>query len=471
MAKRKYIGPALADLMKPATWATAPMPRNVNDDGRRQRGQAGFRVKPQFASQWLYVTPLRVFVNRDDPTTLFEPKTFNDAVRHFSDVKDTDALMLRLNSVKIDGVANEPGEPPDVITVAKKRLLNIYRPSEVKPVPGDPRRFLRYLRHLFPNRASRRHVERYIATLIARPGVRILYALLLVSKVQGVGKSTLAIIMRELLGAHNCSATTAREITQSDFNSWMAGKRFILVDEVYAGHSAELANTIKPLITMDTVSVNRKFKEPYELSNHAHFLLMSNSRLPLFVEQEDRRWLIPEVTEAKKPQQFWEELHRWLRNGGYGIIAHWAECFVRSKKRGAARTGSHAPHTEAKGRMIEASRSGAEKQLRELSEFLLELGGGDDPKRVILPVSALMEWFRSRDNLSASDRKISERAVLEMLSPSLRVCAGDQRCDTGKRKVTAIINFEKKPEEKWPALVRAGCLWDLTKLREAFDAL
>lgn len=295
------------------------------------------------------------------------------------------------------------------------------------------------------------------------------YALLLVSKVQGVGKSTLAVILRELLGPHNCSMTTAREITQSPFNSWIGGKRLVVVDEVYAGHSAELANTIKPIITGDKVPVNRKFKEPYEVSNHAHFLLMSNSRLPLFLEEEDRRWLIPEVTEAKKPDDYWSDLHRWLRNGGYGIIAHWAECFVRAKKRGAARTGSHAPGTEAKARMIEASRSGAEKQLRELSEYLIAIGSGASPQRVILPVSVLMEWFRNREHLSPSDRKISERAVLEMLSASLRICAGDQRCDLGGRKITAIINFEKRPEDKWPALVRAGCLWDMTKMREAFD--
>jgi hypothetical protein len=467
---KQYVGPALRDLMRPATWATAPVARGVDDEGRRQRGQAGFRIVPQFAKQWLYIEGLDVFVNRRDPRTFFDEKPFNNTVRPFSEVKDTAALMHKLWSVKVDGFAYQPGEPEGVISIGKKRLLNLHVGSGIEPTPGDPRPFLRFLRDFLPNRQSRRHVERWIATLIARPDIRILYALLLVSKTQGVGKNTLVHIVRMLVGLHNCSSTTAKEITGSAFNTWIAEKRLVEVDEVYAGHSSELANTIKPLITGTEVPVNRKFKEPYNIANWAHFVLMSNSRLPLFVEEQDRRWLVPEVTEAVKPPEYWAALHRWLQDGGLAIIAHWAERFMVSNKRRAVKVGAHAPRTAAKEKMIEASRSGAERQLREISEFLLDLGKADPPQRVILPIAVLMAWFRSRDNLSLGDRKISERAVLDMLPESLHVCKGDQRCDTGGRKHAVIINFVKEPEDKWPALVREGCLWNLKTLTERFDA-
>lgn len=466
---KQYVGPTLRDLLRPITWATASLPRQEDGEGRRQRGQTGFRIVPSFAKQWVYIEQLGVFVNFRDPRTFYEDKAFNNIARPFSDVKDTAALMHKLWSIKAEGFAFEPGVQPGLVNVGGKLLLNVHVPSGIEPVRGDPRPWLRCLRHLFPNRNSRRHVERWIATLRSRPDIRILYALLLVSRTHGVGKNTLVHIIRMLLGPHNCSSTTAKEMTDSAFNSWIAEKRLVEVDEVYAGHSSELANTIKPLITGTEVPVNRKFKEPYTIANKAHFVLMSNSRLPVFVEEKDRRWLIPGVTERTLPVSYWAEFHRWLQDGGLNIVAHWCDRFCASSKRGAVEEGAHAPLTSTKAQMIADSRSGAERQIREMGEFLLDRANADPGEKIILPTAVLMAWFRGRDNLSAGDRKISERAVLEMLPEGLEVRRGDDRCETGKRKITAIINFEKRPEDKWPDLIRADSLWDLSRLRDEFD--
>lgn len=468
---KQYVGPSLRDLIRPITWATVALPRQADEEGRGQRGQTGFRILPQFAKQWVYIEQLGVFVNLRDPRTFYDDKTFNNAVRPFSDVKDTAAQMHKLWSIKAEGFAFEPGVQPGLVNIGSKLLLNVHVSSEIEAMPGDPRPWLKFLRHLFPNRASRRHVERWVATLRAKPDIRILYALLLVSRTHGVGKNTLVHVIRMLLGPHNCSSTTAKEITGSAFNSWIAEKRLVEVDEVYAGHSSELANTIKPLITGTEVPVNRKFKEPYTISNKAHFVMMSNSRLPVFVEEKDRRWLIPEVTERTLPVAYWAEFHRWLQDGGINIIAHWCERFCASTKRGPVVEGAHAPLTRTKAQMIDESRSGAERQVRELGEFLIDRAMGDPAEKIILPTAVLMAWFRGRENLSSGDRKISERAVLEMLPEGLEVRRKDDRIETGRgRKITAVINFAKTSDHKWPDLIADGSLWDLERLRREFDA-
>lgn len=467
MSKIKYVGPLLSDLMKPATWATTPLPRAANQEGRRQRGQAGFQIVPAFAKQFVYIGKLGAFADRADPRTLYDEKPFNNAMRHFSDVIDTAALMHKMLSVKVDGVGYDPASPNGVYTSKGKRLFNIHIGSGIKAAKGDPRPFLRYLRQVIPNRSDRRHVEQFIATLLAMPDTRVLYGLLLWSKVQGVGKSTLADhILRPLLGPHNCSSTSAKDITGSAFNSWIAERRLIIVDEVYAGHSAELANTIKPLITGETVTVNRKFKEPYDVDNCAHFILMSNSPTPIFVEQTDRRWLVPEVSEILRPKKYWREFRRWLKNGGLAIIQNWAECYVRSKKRGPVLAGSHAPSTAAKDRLIEGSIMGGGKLIRELSEYLI-----NHPRKVILPIKVLKQWVRDHEELSTNDKKMPERAMLGELLPGINIFAGDKRCDNGKRKFTAITNFDKTAEDKWPDLCKDGGLWDLARLKGEFDAL
>lgn len=470
--RRKYVGPMLADLRQPATWATRQMPQPVAEDGRAQRGQAPFMPLPQFTNQWVFITSLDRFANRADPSTFYKVDQFNIQVRPFSDVKDTADLLHRLVSVKVHGVVYDPSMPAGIVTVDRKRMLNVHVPSGVEPKPGDPRPFLRYLRHLIPNRKDRRNVERWIATLLARPDIRMLFGLMLTSRRHGVGKSTLfEYILGPLLGSRNCSSTTAQEVTSSQFTDWIANKRLVVIDEVYAGHSSETANAIKPKITSKDVKVNRKFLEPYEVRNWAHFVIMSNSRTPLFVDDEDRRWAVPEVTEELKPLDYWLALHRWLNTGGLAVILHWAHCFVKSK-RGPFLQGAHAPDSSTKSALIEASRSDGKRLIRDLAEWLVDIGQGPKPTRVILPIAVLKQWFRGQEQLAAGDKKMSERAILEALPPSLRICRGDDRCDTGKRKLAVIINFDKTPEETWPHLIREErCLWDLNRLSEAFDAL
>jgi hypothetical protein len=59
---------------------------------------------------------------------------------------------------------------------------------------------------VFPVERQRLEVKRWIATLIARPAVKMRYGLLLVSETQGVGKTTLGHMLTEVIGRHNaCS--------------------------------------------------------------------------------------------------------------------------------------------------------------------------------------------------------------------------------------------------------------------------
>lgn len=472
MMSLKYTGPTLRDLTLPATFATRPLAQRQDDDGRRQRGQAGFDVVEQFRVQWLYVNELDVFINRRDPATFYKPDQFNKMCRPFSDVVDTAAIMHRLNSSQVHGIIFHPGKPQGVVAIDGKRMLNTYIPPKIESKPGNPLPFLRYLRHLIPDRQDRRHTERWIATILARPDIRMLYALMLMSSKQGVGKSTLADeIFGPLLGRHNCSSPSPKEVTDSEFTDWVAAMRLIVIDEVYAGHSAQMADALKPRITGRTTRVNKKFMAPYEIENFAHFIIMSNSRTPLFMDRNDRRWFVPTVTEKLLPVEYWQGFHRWLGGGGLSIILHWAQCFVKSK-RGPEVQGAHAPATGAKSALIEASLSDGMRLIRDLGEWLVDRGQGDDPTKIILPIKAIKEWYRHQDQLSPAAKKLSERAMLEALNDmGLSIYSGDDRVDTGKRKLTAVTNFRKAPEDKWPALARDGCVWGLSKLMEEFDDL
>jgi hypothetical protein len=149
----------------------------------------------------------------------------------------------------------------------------------------------------------------------------------------------------------------------------------------------------------------------YEINNWAHFVLCSNSGLALRIEREDRRFLVPTVTEQKQPPEFWEKLHNWLESGGYAIIAQWARDFVGAPN-AAVRASADAPGTLRKGQMIEDSRSIEERLVIDLAVAVLasaEAGQG----HIVLAECDVTAWLRVC--ASAAHRKGAEAQA-----PSIR---------------------------------------------------
>ncbi len=136
------------------------------------------------------------------------------------------------------------------------------------------------MEHLIPDEKERRYVLRWIATLIAKPSVRMGYAVILSSEMHGTGKSTLAsAILAPLVGEHNVSRPTPAEVEKASFNSWMKDKRLAIIDEVYQGHSWKVYNLLKPYITEMRLRVNEKFMAEVEYPCWIHFFATSNEML------------------------------------------------------------------------------------------------------------------------------------------------------------------------------------------------
>jgi hypothetical protein len=256
---------------------------------------------------------------------------------------------------------------------------------------------------------------RWCATLIARPRVRIRFALLLASTMQGVGKTTLTEILRRLVGEQNASVIQENDI-KDQHNSWMAHKRLAIAPEIYAGHSWAIYQSLKSLISDDVVRVNEKYKPQYELTQWVHFVFCSNSRVPLQIEDTDRRYLMPTVTEERLPKEFWDGFYAWLNDRGYAIIMGWAEHFV--KKHGALGPGDVAPATARKDQLIDDSRSRVQHLVRNLGKLMMD--------QLVLPVPVKRE--ADGKIVAATDRAqpivVSDEAVLDWLK--LKSAPGDR---------------------------------------------
>ena len=104
--------------------------------------------------------------------------------------------------------------------------INLHIPSQIKPAMGDPAPWIEFLSYVFPMESERKNVERWCATLIARPERRMEYGLLLVSEAQGIGKTTLGSeVLGKLVGDHNVGYPSEKTITDGTFTDWIANKR------------------------------------------------------------------------------------------------------------------------------------------------------------------------------------------------------------------------------------------------------
>lgn len=346
--KKRYVGPALRDLVIPATRATELLP---NPSGKGRRVPV---LKRAFKEEWLHCIKPEVFVHKDWPHEMWTLPEFNNKVRPFSDVDDTARLLKGDAASKSAVLKYDPSLPPGVYSTGDEgRYINTHRQSIIKAEEGDATPWVEFTNHLVPDHHDRTELLRWCATLISKPDVRMTYGVLLISEQQGVGKGTLGEkILAPLVGETNVSYPSEQEIVDSNFNYWLAHKRLAVVHEIYAGHSQKAYNRLKSLITDRYVTVSKKYMANYDMENWIHMYANSNSMRAIQLTMEDRRWLLPRVTETKRTAEYWTTFNRWLRDeGGLSKIKYWCSEWLKTNQ--AVERGADAPWTTLKKEVIE----------------------------------------------------------------------------------------------------------------------
>jgi effector-binding domain-containing protein len=363
-----YIGPKFKLFHCAATFATEVIQPT-------QKGEKAFTVlKRHFAEEWYNIVAPEAFIHKDFPSKIYTKKDFDIEVRPFSNVRETSNYLQADFGGKGYAINYDPSRKPGIYTGRDGgQFINSYRPPFIEPVEKmtkkDIQPWLDFMEHLIEVEKDRKEAYRWIATLIAKPAVKMHYGMLLVSETQGVGKGTLGEkILARLVGIDNTSFPGEDEIVDSDYNYWIAHRRLAVVHEIYAGHSSKAYNKLKTIITDHNVTVKKKYMADYHIDNWIHAFACSNSMKALKIAQEDRRWLIPKVREEKKPKEYWDMFHGWLEaEQGLEKIYRWALDYKDYVAKGA-----DAPKTQAKDDMIREMYSDGMKLVANVLETLRE---------------------------------------------------------------------------------------------------
>lgn len=126
-------------------------------------------------------------------------------------------------------------------------------------------------------------------------------SLVLVSETQGTGKSTLADFISSYLlrGDVHVYKSNGIESVVEQFTKQLEGKRLILIEEVSSQQKDFVANftMLKTLITDYRINIHEKTKTRYNTDNIGNYLINTNHRSSIYLEQSDRRHMILDVSQ------------------------------------------------------------------------------------------------------------------------------------------------------------------------------
>ena len=355
--------PSFQECLSPGTWAT----EEFIDD----KGKITHSVRPLFAREWVYCEKLMTFghvVHRGIQLNRQQMELF---MQKFSNTtRDMTKELVKKSPHHVVAMTYQPGHLQSIVLNPFGRQFNMWTPSTIVPTQESIQPFLEFLEFLCPVEHDRFELMRWIASVMARPDHRVLYAMVLISTSEGTGKGILTDkVLMPIVGEQN-TIHVSQEHIASQWNDWAINNHLIICNEFYQGGSWKVSNKLKNLITDRDIGVNAKNLRIYRDFLSCQIVCCSNDVHAVNIDNHDRRWLIPRITNRVKTWREWDPFVSWLQERkNLGAILSWAKSFTSEHP---INSGERAPMTDLKLEVIEESEDLIGVRLRELLHYLAE---------------------------------------------------------------------------------------------------
>lgn len=393
IASELFAGIGKAKGMSKAEIKKAITPAGVSNGGLvRDEGEVA-----DWASVWIYIEATRLFYNIKRNYGISR-EAFNAKYDRMEEcvASGMQASQLCLVIYKIDTVVDTifwPGAG-QIVMFEGKRMFNSYRKNGVRPCKGleggdggdgggegegdsEGREvvgmFLKHLEHLIDDEVEREIVLHWMIFVVQNPGKRLNWSLIL-QGTQGSGKSYIGNVMALLLGSNVQSLDTAT--ISGRFTSWATGAILNIVEEIRISGTNRWAimDRIKPYITNDQILCEKKGRDVQTLPNFTSYLLLTNHKDAVPLDDEDRRYCVVysrlQTSEqlheyfggAEKVEEYFDRLFTMTRARPDAI----ARYFMDYKLPSSFKPFGRAPKTEAKSQMIDLAVSEVHQEVEDL---------------------------------------------------------------------------------------------------------
>lgn len=273
------------------------------------------------------------------------------------------ASNLLLNSSRaqtVSGMTYLPGQP-QMVTWEFNGVSNFFfNKWTARDVPvfvatdDDIRPWLDHVEYLFENVEDREYLLDFLAHVAQYRGRKIRWAPIIIGN-QGVGKDLFLRPIVKGLGERTNAQTVQPERLNGNFIDFWE-KELVIVEEVSRTDRTDIYERMKAVIAgtvSDTVTIERKFEQPYEVPNVVNLIFFSNHSDALNLSADDRRFFVMHSYAEPRDHDYYEHLSQTFYEKQLG----WQKVFNWLRKRNIAHFNPDARprFNEAKQRMIEES--------------------------------------------------------------------------------------------------------------------
>ena len=305
------------------------------------------------------------------------------------------------------------------------------------PAPGDCGLFLDLIRDVIA--AGDGEVYEYLLNWMAlkfqQPGAKLETSIALRGG-QGVGKSLFAEKFGELFGRHFVAVSDQKGL-MGNFNAHLQQALLVFADEIAAAKNANMVGRLKTLVTQTHIRIEPKGVDSFAAPNHFAVILASNNPHIVATDADDRRWLVLDVSPARRGDRtFFRALVEQWQAGGREAFAH-----LLMQRDLSGFEHRDRPQTAALAEQVESSFTGAARVIHEM------LASGETPEiwrngepvdvpedggRVFIPSGALAKAAVASGKIQRGEAAGLEKSLGHQLKKLGRVQRTEQVSIAGK---------------------------------------
>lgn len=358
----------------------------------------------------------------------------------------------------VQEIVYEPGKEPRY-PGKHSDVINVWRPSSIKPHEGSPKPWLRLYDFLTQGLSAteRKWFMQWLAYPLQHPGAKLHQAIFISSHSQGIGKNLLIEpFIQNIYGDENYSGIGG-DVLEEIYNSWITRKQFVFVDEAHVGSKAErikAMNRLNRYVTEHQTNVREMYTPRHVLKNCANMYISSNHSDGLMISDKDRRFFVIAGPETALADEEYAEMVKFsISKKGIGqVLNHLLTVDLTGYNPHA-----HAPKTLAKARSVETSQDAISYYVALLKNSPADLFSmnGIRPDKELFSTSEICAAINTHSTKMGSKFWTTPNSIGKYLSNGRVVSSRVQyreKEQVGRVTLYAVFNpdkWEKKEPYQW----------------------
>jgi hypothetical protein len=230
---------------------------------------------------------------------------------------------------------------------------------------GNASIILGHIQWLFKDRAD--DYLDWLAHIEQRPGELPHTSWLHIASNTGIGRNAMSGVLARVFAGYSALSVNLEGMLSSGFNDELSGKVLAVVDEIRTGGREQWAHAekFKQTITEPQRQINPKFGRKSLEFNACRWLIFSNHRSALPLDDTDRRVEVVISDERPQSPEYYKRLYAAIDDGP--LIAAFAD-FLRARNISTFNPGRQAKRSDDKRQVIEVNRSATQTDLVEFNE-------------------------------------------------------------------------------------------------------